>query len=133
MTTDGPQTGPPEAARTRVNPWVVGCVGVPVVLMLLCGLGGILSWHGLVSYGIATDLTEYQEHVRAMDLSPEVKKPLLERMDRIRNKARSASMSFWRWLDYDESIKSMLKDGSLDPDEVEALNRELDRMEAEFR
>jgi hypothetical protein len=132
MTTDAPHMAP-EGKRTGLNPWVLGCVGLPVVLMVLCGIGGLLGWRQLVSYGIATDFTDYQEQVRAMDLAPEAKKPLLERMEKMRDKARSGSISFWRWVDYDESIKSMLRDGRLDPDEVEALNRELDRLEAEFR
>lgn len=106
---------------------------LPAVLLVLFFFAAVVGWHQLVSYGIATDFTEYQAKIRPMDLDPALKKPILVRMERLRDKARASPISFWRWIDYDESIKSMLNDDRLTSDEVEALNRELDRMEAEFR
>jgi hypothetical protein len=123
----------PEKRASRLNPVVLGCLVLPAVLLVLGVLGAAVGWRKFVSYGIATDLTEYQAKIRPMDLDPAVKKPLLERLERLRDKARASPISFWRWIDYDESLQSLLEDERLTQDEVEALNRELDRMEAEFR
>jgi len=129
-------TAPARAPESRdwfVSPMVLGCVVLPALLLMLGVLGVAMGWRKFTSYGIATDFTSYQAKIRPMDLAPEVKKPLLDKLDRLREKARVSPMSFWRWIDYDESVKSMIDDGKLDPDEVEALNRELDRMEADLR
>jgi hypothetical protein len=112
---------------------LLGCGGVFLVLSALGILGAVMGWQRFVSYGIATDFTEYQAKIRSMELDPEVKKPLLEKLENLRQKARVAPISFWRWVDYDESVESLIGDDRLTPDEVEALRRELDRMEAEFR
>jgi hypothetical protein len=116
-----------------MNPWVLGCVVMPVVVLALGGITAMIAWNKLVSYGVATDFTEYQAKIRPMELDPALKKPLLERMEKLRDKARHSSMSVWRWVDYNESIHSMIDDGKLTPDEVDALNRELDRLEADLR
>jgi hypothetical protein len=127
-----PQAPAPAKRPGSINPWVLGCVVVPAALLVIGAFLGVLGWRKFVSYGIATDFTEYHAQVRQMDLAPEVRKPLLERFEKLRDKGRASPISFWRWVDYDQSIKSFLADGKLTPDEVEALNRELDRMEAEF-
>jgi hypothetical protein len=137
MASSLPQPPPPggsERKSSSINPLILGCVVVPLIVVVLALFAAMMGWRKFVSYGIASDFTEYQAKVRSMqDLDPAVKKPLLERLERLRDKARSSPISFWRWVDYDESIKSMIDDERLPPDEVEALNRELDRMEAEFR
>jgi hypothetical protein len=133
MATPVSQPTPPEKRSACLNPWLLGCVGLPALLLLLGGFGAMMAWNQLMSYAVASDFTEFQAKIRPMELDPAVKKPLLERMERLRDKARHSSISVWRWVDYNESIKSLLDDDRLTPDEVEALNRELDRMEAEFR
>jgi hypothetical protein len=122
----------PEGRGSGFNPWILGCVALPGILILLGVFAVAMGWSKFVSFGIASDFTEYHEQIREMDLAPEVKGPILEKLERLREKARAQPMSFWRWVDYDESIKSLLKDRRLTPDEVEVLNRELARMEAEF-
>ena len=136
MTTTIPEPAPPAGPEKRastISPLVLGCVIVPLVLVLLLAVGAFLGWRSFMSYGIASDFTEYQAKIRPMDLDPAVKEALLERMEKLREKGRTSPISFWKWVDYSSSIKSLLEDGKLTPDEVEALNRELDRMEAEFR
>jgi hypothetical protein len=135
MTSTIPQPAPggPDKKSELLSPLVLGCLVVPAVLLVLGALAVSMGWQKFVSYGIASDFTEYQAKIRSMELDAAAKKPLLERLERLRDKARSAPISFWRWVDYDESIKSMIEDGRLTQDEVEAMNRELDRLEAEFR
>jgi len=136
MTATIPQPTPaagPEKRASCLNPVVLGCLVLPAVLLVLGVLGAAVGWRKFLSYAMATDLTEYQAKIRPMDLDAAVKKPLLERLERLRDKARASPISFWRWIDYDESLQSLLEDERLTQDEVEALNRELDRMEAEFR
>jgi hypothetical protein len=112
---------------------LLGCGGAFLLVLALGILAAVIGWQRFVSYGIATDFTEYQAKIRSMELEPEVKAPLLEKIEGLREKARASPISFWRWVDYDESVQSLIGDERLTPDEVEALRRELDRMEAEFR
>ena len=133
MSTPFPQAPVPARKAGGINPWILGCVVVPGALMICFGFAAVLGWRELVSYGVASDFTEYEAKIRPMELDPEVKRPLLARMEKLRDKSRTSSVSFWRWVEYDGAIKPMLADDKLTPDEVEALNHELDRMEAEFR
>jgi hypothetical protein len=131
-----PQPRPPEASgqrRSSLVPLLLGCGAALLVVLALGSIGAVLAWRGFVSYAIATDFTAYQTKVRSMDLDPEVKQALLERLERLRERARAAPISIWRWVDYDESVHSLIEDEELTGDELEALNRELDRMEADFR
>lgn len=125
---------PPSRPRASgPNLWLWGCVGLPAGLILLSGVLAFSGWRSFVSYGIASDLTKYHADLRQSDLTSEEKRPRLERIERLRERARGAPISFWRWLDYDSSLKSIFDDGKVTPEELEMLDHELERMEKEFR
>jgi hypothetical protein len=112
---------------------VIGCVIVPFALLVLTIFLGALGLRTFVSYGMASDLTTYQADIRAMrDLDPQVRQQLLARFEKLRDRARHSSIGFWRWVDYQGSIKSLVDHGQLTPEEVAALNHELDNVEADL-
>ncbi len=110
---------------------VSGCIFIPVLIVIAL-IVAVNLWNSFVAYGMASDLTDYYSTINSSELDPEIKRPLLERIDNLRHKARERPISFWRWLAYAESIESIINDRSVTIDEVETLKRELDRLEKEF-
>jgi hypothetical protein len=70
--------------------------------------------------------------VDSSDLESEPKQELLSMIDGLRDKARKKSVGFLRWLSYDESIRSMIEDRQISPQERELIKREFERLEVEF-
>ena len=139
----GPQPGypsypgyaapPPPPKRSPAVPIVLGCLGVLVLLVVL-GIAGIaLAWKPFVAFGIASELTEYQEVVRQSELPEAKKTQLVQRIESIRDRNRQKPMSFVRWVEYSDVLDNLLDDGELADDEVPALERELGRVESEFK
>ena len=125
---------PPLPARSsRLRQALTVFVVVCTIVVILGVSVVILGWSSFVSYGVATDFSEYQEQVRTMQLDPELKQPLLLRLENLRERVRTKSLPFLRWMDYDESIRGLIDDGELPPDEFQALTRELDRVETALR
>ena len=119
------------AEKPRRKTWKIVLV-VLACVVLLAGVGVWRGWQGFVRFGVVNDLTEYQTTVGRSDLDPEVKRRLVGRLDLIRERARDKYIGFWRWLSYDESLKTIFEDKRVTPDEVLILERELYRLEREF-
>ncbi len=130
--TRAPEVGAPR--RTGPNLWLWGCLGVPALLLFVGLALALFGWRSFLEYAVADDFTKFSAMIRKSDLSPEAQKPFLERLDRLREKARrDPAIGFWRWVDYQSSIKALIEDGRITPEEAEALDRELTRIEKEYR
>ncbi len=123
---NGYESERPQRKTLKIVLAIVACV------ILLAGVGVWRGWQAFVRFGMVNDLTEYQTTVSQSDLDPEVKRRLVGRLDLIRERARDKYIGFWRWLSYDESLKTIFADKRVAPDEVLILERELYRLEKEF-
>ena len=125
------QPDAPEPRRSRFI--IYGCV-VAAVLLIAIGLTlGVKGWRAFVQFGVAKDLSEYHAQIASDDdLDEQTKQKLLDRIDRVRARVRERPIGFLRWMTYSESIESVLKDGTISPDEVHTLERELERLEKEL-
>ena len=115
----------------RRKRWKV-VLAVLLFVLALAGVGMWRGWQAFVRFGVVNDLTKYQTTVSQSDLHPEVRRRLVGRLDLIRERARDKYIGFWRWLSYDESLKTIFEDKRVSPDEVLILERELYRLEKEF-
>lgn len=116
----------------KAGRWIT--VGVIVLLLIttVAAISIVRGWSSFVSYGIGLDLSDYYVMINSSDLEIGPKQELLVKVGSIRDIARKRSMSFFKWLSYDESIRSMITDRKISAWEREALKREFERMEREF-
>ncbi|MFN7973577.1 MAG: hypothetical protein U0166_14710 [Acidobacteriota bacterium] len=129
------ESTPAMADERRSGPWskvLLGCaaalLAAAVLVLALLGTG----FRSAMRFGIASDLSEYYAKVSSCDLPPEVKRPVLDKIDAVRQKARRSPMGFWKWLDYDESISRLLDEAPITAEDLEAVVRELDRAQKEM-
>lgn len=132
QTLDVSPPAPPAPPRRR-NPVLFGCLIAGVVGIVLAFSGCALAWPAFVRFGIASDLSEYHEKIRASNLSEGEREALLKRIETLRERARDSSMSFFRWIDYDTSITSLIDDRVITEDEARTLDRELTNLEREMK
>ena len=116
----------------KTGMWVTGGAVILLSVISLAAVVGARGWSSFVSYGISTDLTDYYVMVESSDLESEPKRELLNMIDGLRDKARKKSVGFFRWLSYDKSIRSMIEDRRISPQERELIKREFERLEMEF-
>ncbi len=101
-----------------------------LVLLLVVILAIVLGAKQFVTYGISSDITEYIRMVEKSDLDADTKQDLQHRFERIRDRARQGQLvGFWVWLDYDESIRNLIDDGTITESDLASLTRELERLE----
>jgi len=127
-----PYSPPQEPRRSGLSCFLTGCLIAALVVVGGCAAFLAIGWKPFVRYGITTDLTEYHSLVSASDLEAEPKARILDRIEALREQARHRTISFFRWIDYDESIRDIIEDKRIPPDELALLERELDRVEKEF-
>ena len=94
-------------------------IGVLLVLVLPLYLG----CSGFIQWGIGHDITKYGDRIRAADLPLDVKLRLLEKLDAL----PVEKIGFFRWVEFDNSVKEMLSKRVNDEDAL-LLEREIDRL-----
>ncbi len=114
--------------------WLLwGCLGVPAFLGAVALVLTLVGYRAFMQFAVSDDLTKFQELVRKSDLPPDAQQPLIERLERLRERARhGAPIGFWHWVDYQSSMKALLDDGKITPDKAAAFDRELGRMERDY-
>ena len=115
--------------------WVkvlAGCGAAIFLVGLLALVLAMTGWRSFMRYGIASDLSEYYAKVSACDLPPESKRPVLDKIDEVREVARRSPMGLLKWIDYDDSITALVDAAPITEDDLKAVLRELDRMEKEM-
>lgn len=118
--------------HNKAGRWItVGAVILLSVISLAAVLGA-RGWSSFVNYGISTDLSDYYAMIDSSDLESEPKQELLVMVDDLRGMARNKSVGFLRWLSYDKSIRGMIEDGRISPQEREIIKMEFKRLETEF-
>lgn len=106
---------------------VAGCLGLVtlVVVLVLAGRAG----SAFLEFGIGTDLSDYEDTIRDMDLDAARKERLVDAIAAVRLSVdRENNFSFFQWLRIDEEIQGMLRDGEIDDGEYTALLAEIRRM-----
>jgi hypothetical protein len=122
----------PRSGRSGLSCFLTGCLVLALVVVGGCAALLVFGWKPFVRYSIATDLTEYHRMVSGSDLAEEPKARVLAQIEALREKARHEGMGFMPWTDYDESIRGLIEDKQIPPDELALLERELERLEKEF-
>lgn len=121
----------PPAPPARKSRLVLGCLLVAGILMIL-GIGGcIAAWGPFTEFAIVTSMTHHEKHIRASELTDSQKQELLDRMDRIRQKARKKPIGFLRFTGYDTTIQRIIDEGAI-VKEFRTLQQEFKRLEEEF-
>ena len=93
-------------------------------------VGLVLGSRAFVSFGISSDYTDFIEYVEYSDLDTETQDELVTRLEALRDRARDGDrVGFFEWLGYDQSIRSFISDGTITDADLEAFERELDRLE----
>ncbi|HEU4389257.1 MAG TPA: hypothetical protein VFV34_15750 [Blastocatellia bacterium] len=125
------QQDPSDRPRRRVI--VYGCVGGAVLIVAIGLTLGVKGWRAFVQFGVAKDLSEYHAKIASNDdLDEQTKRRLLDGIDGCRARVREKPIGFLRWMTYSESFEGVLNDGTITPEEVRILDRELDRLEKEL-
>jgi hypothetical protein len=124
----------PEASKGKTGNklWViVGCVGLAAICAFtVLTAVFIIGSRQFVSYGIASDITEYIEYVYRSEADPALKADVLDRLITIREHARNGEhVGFWNWIDYDTSILTYIETTPISEADLEAVQRELDSIE----
>lgn len=124
-----PNTTPQRGSAAKI---LLGCAAAVLFVVVLGLVGMLVGWHSFLRYGISTDLSKYYATISAADLPAETKDPVLKKIDEVREVARRSPMGLFKWFDYDASIDGVLKDGPITPQDLDAVMKELDRMEKEM-
>ena len=107
------------------------CAGVLAVCALFV-VALVVGVKSLVSYSIASELTDYMRLVERADIDAETRQQLLEQLEHIRGHARRGDVGFFSWLTFEESLGDLDENGTLTESDVAAFQRELDRLEDEI-
>ena len=98
--------------------------------LLIAFVGIIFTGNMFLRYCVSSDLTEYHQIIKATEFDATQKQLVLEQIERIREKIRGGKhLSFFAWLDYDESIRAIIDDRNITKQEVEELIHELESMD----
>jgi len=108
----------------------LGCFGGIALLIVIPLAAAWWGWRAFVQYGIASDLVNYRAAVLAMDIDETLKKELVFELETLRASVMERNhISLFRWLAVDTSIKSILQDAVISPDEYAILQTELLQLE----
>jgi hypothetical protein len=128
---DGPRDESRGRAAARGVFW--GSFAAVVILALVLVLAIAFGSDRFVSFGVSSDITEFLQLVKESDLDGESKQSILDRLGALRESARRGKhVGFWVWLDYDESIRSLIEDGDITKADLVSLARELDSIESQL-
>ena len=121
------------ARKWRLAFWM--CLAALVLVIAVVIVAGIVvaavMGSDFVAFGISSDISEYIQLVEQSDLDADAKAPLLGRLQALRERARDEKLvGFWKWMDYDESIRALIEDGVITESELPMLESELASLEA---
>lgn len=92
----------------------------------------VVGVKSLVSYGIASEITDYMRLVERSDIDSETRQQLLDQLEHIRGHARLGDVGFFSWLTFEDSLGDLDEKGTLTERDAAAFQRELDRLEDEI-
>lgn len=104
---------------------VSAVVGITVVVVVLL----VWQWVAVVRTLIRSDLQEYGQAVRRAGITLADKERLLDHIDSVEDRLEQGkSIGYLRWRRTDSTVRELLEDG-IHGDEVQLIERELDRVE----
>lgn len=110
--------------RIAIGCGVSGCLGLVVAVVLL-----VVAGSAFLEFGIGTDLSGYEDAIRASGLDSAKKDQLVGAITEVRSSVdRENNFGFFQWLQIDQSIQDLLGDGQIDEGEVDSLLVEIARM-----
>jgi hypothetical protein len=92
----------------------------------------VVGVKSLVSYSIASEITDYMRLVERADMDLETRQHLLDQLEHIRGHARQGDVGFFSWLTFEESLGDLDENGTLTEGDTATFQRELDRLEDEI-
>ena len=106
--------------------------GRKIVILLALALlvvGVIFGGKPFFAFGVGGDLSDYRDAIRATDIYTVTKNHLLEDLEKIRlSLDEGNNFGFFQWLEIDDSMKGILKDGKIEANELDSLLAEIERM-----
>lgn len=109
-------------------------------ILIGCGIAALLAAAVLFAaaysgsaaffkYGVSSDLSEYRDSIRKMDIDAKVKEALLNDLEEVRfSLDEKNNFGFFQWLEIDDSIQGILADGMIETSEFASLLAEIARM-----
>lgn len=104
----------------------VGCFSGIALLIVLPIIAAWWGWGAFVQYGIVSDLVDYRTTILGVEMDETLKKELIFELETLRASVMERNhISLFRWMAVDTSIKSILQDAVISPDEYTILQTEL--------
>ena len=113
----------------KTKKFFIGC-GISALVVAICILiVTYFGWKTFVNYGVSSDLIEYRETIKGIEMDPEIRTQLISNIERIRlSLDKRNNITFFKWLEIDESIVATIGDGKVDKDELTSLHVDIQRM-----
>lgn len=125
--------GPVSTSPKKSSGWTKalwGCLIAVAVLVIVMIVSVASCSKAFLRFGISSDFGDYIRIIRKADLDEKEKREVIEKIERLRDRARDGDhVGFVRWLEVDESIRSLIDDGHVTEYDLEEVSRELDNME----
>lgn len=103
-----------------------GCFGAIALLIIIPLVAAWWGWHAFVQYGIASDLVDYRTAILEMEMDETLQKELVFDLEMLRvSVIEQNHIGLFRWMAVDTSIKSILQDGVISPEEYAILETEI--------
>jgi len=108
---------------------LIGC-GIAALLAVAVLFAAVYSGSAaFFKYGVSSDLSEYRDSVRKMEIDTKAKEALLNDFEEVRfSLDEKNNFGFFQWLEIDSSIQGILADGKIETDEFASLLAEIARM-----
>ena len=121
----------PSTGRGCLGSFALGC-GATFAMLFVCGGGALWLWPSFVRYGVDSDFARVERLIGTAEIAEEERALLLERIATVRTTARGKQIEFVEWMSLNDQLDALAEDEHIDLDEVPALTRELDRLEADL-
>ncbi len=107
-------------------------IGCGIAAFLAIAIFAVVAYFGATAFfafGVGTDLSDYRDAVRGMDIDAVTRDRLLDDFESVRlSLDEGNNFGFFQWLEIDDSIQGILADGKIDADEHDSLQAEIARM-----
>jgi hypothetical protein len=127
-TTGTPPTSPKKSSGWTKALW--SCLIAFAVLLIVMVVSVMSCGKAFLRFGISSNFGDYIRIIRKADLDEKEKREVIEKMERLRDRARDGDhVGFVRWMEVDESIRSLIDDGDVTEYDLKEVSREMDNME----
>ena len=137
----GPLASPavgPSSQKAKTRPILIAC-GIGCSVLAFAALVGVvlvtavavLGGPGFFAFAVGSDLSEQREAIRGVDIDAETKRRILGDLEDVRRSLGEGNeFGLFEWIEIDESIRGVLADGRIEPDELDSVEGEIARMKS---